>query len=72
MTGHGPVISYLKDYIMDDSIRDAVKFISDELRDNPTADRLKLIDEASKRFDLNPLQEEFLTSRFLTESKESR
>ncbi len=50
---------------MDDSIRDAMKFISDSLKDDPKQDRLKLIDEASKQFDLNPLQEEFLTSHFL-------
>ncbi len=50
---------------MDDSIKDALKYISDELREKPDTDKLKLIDEASKRFDLNPLQEEFLTSKLL-------
>ena len=54
---------------MDDSIRDAMKFISDNLKDNPNQDLLKLIDDASKQFDLNPLQEEFLTSNFLKSEK---
>ena len=51
---------------MDDSIRDAMKFISECLKEDPNQDRLKLIDEAGKRFDLNPLQEEFLTNKFLS------
>ncbi len=51
---------------MDDSIREAMKFISENLKDNPGMDRLKLIDEASKKFDLNPMQQEFLTNKFIS------
>ena len=54
--------------MVDDSIREAMKFISENLRDNPGIDRLKLIDEASKKFDLNPMQQEFLTSKFISGS----
>lgn len=49
-------------------IRQAVKWIDDQLNDNPTADRLKLVDEASRRFDLSPLDQDFLF-RHLAERK---
>ena len=38
----------------------AVKWIEDQLVDNPGADRVKLVDEASRRFDLSPLDADFL------------
>ena len=41
-------------------IRQAVKWIDDQLKDNPQADRVKLLDEASRRFDLSPLDQDFL------------
>ena len=41
-------------------IKQAVKWIDDQLSDNPRADRLKLVDQASRRFNLSPLDEEFL------------
>ena len=41
-------------------IKQAVQWIEDQLRDDPKADRVKLLDEASRRFDLTPLQEDFL------------
>ena len=41
-------------------IRQAVQWIDDQLRDNPAADRSRLVDEASRRFDLSPLDAEFL------------
>lgn len=41
-------------------IKQAVKWIDEQLHDNPKADRVKLIDDASRRFDLTPLDEEFL------------
>jgi hypothetical protein len=41
-------------------IRQAVKWIDDQLPDNPQADRVKLLDEASRRFDLSPLDQDFL------------
>ncbi len=42
-------------------IKQAVKWIEDRLRDEPGGDRLRLIDEAARRFDLSPLDTEFLT-----------
>src|SRR2546426_418568 len=47
-------------------IKQAVKWIEDQLRDNPDVNRLKLVDEASRRFDLSPLDADFLF-RHLTE-----
>ena len=41
-------------------IKQAVQWIDDQLHDNPQADRTKLIDEAGRRFDLTPLDSEFL------------
>lgn len=41
-------------------IRQAVKWIDDQLQDNPQADRVKLLDDASRRFDLSPLDQDFL------------
>jgi hypothetical protein len=41
-------------------IKQAVNWIDEQLRDNPQADRTKLIDEAGRRFDLTPLDSEFL------------
>lgn len=41
-------------------IKQAVKWIDEQLADNPRADRVRLIDEASRRFDLSPLDQEFL------------
>lgn len=41
-------------------IKQAVKWLDDQLADNPNADRVKLIDEASRRFDLTPLDTDFL------------
>ena len=41
-------------------IKQAVKWIDEQLTDNPQADRMRLIDEAGRRFDLTPLDSEFL------------
>lgn len=47
-------------------IKQAIKWIDEQLRDNPQADRAKLVDEASRRFDLTPLDADFLW-RFLAD-----
>jgi hypothetical protein len=41
-------------------IKQAVKWIDDQLQDTPGADRVQLVDEASRRFDLSPLDADFL------------
>jgi len=51
-------------------IKQAVQWIDEQLHDNPQADRTKLIDEAGRRFDLTPLDSDFLV-RQLSQPKPS-
>jgi hypothetical protein len=41
-------------------IKQAIRWIDDRLHDNPKTDRLKLVDEAARRFDLSPTDSDFL------------
>jgi len=41
-------------------IKQAVAWIEERLREQPAADRVKLVDDASRRFDLTPLDADFL------------
>jgi hypothetical protein len=41
-------------------VKQAVRWIDDQLGEDPRADRVKLVDEASQRFDLSPLDTDFL------------
>lgn len=50
-------------------IKQAVRWLDDQLRDNPAADRLKLVDEASRRFDLTPLDADFLLRQMAERGK---
>jgi len=43
-----------------DADPDAEMVVDEQLHDRPGADRAKLVDEASRRFDLTPLDEDFL------------
>jgi hypothetical protein len=47
-----------------EDIRRAVKWISDNLETNPDQARMKLIEEAVFKFDLSPLDTEFLMNFF--------
>ncbi len=47
-----------------DSIRSALKWLSEKRQDEPTAERMKLIGEASLRFDLTPLEVDFLSANW--------
>jgi hypothetical protein len=47
-----------------DAIRNALKWLAERKLEEPTAPRLKLIDEAARRYDLTPLQVEFLVSNW--------
>lgn len=49
-------------------IKQAITWLDEQLHDNPNANRMKLIDEAGRRFDLTPLDSDFLL-RHLTERK---
>lgn len=50
---------------MDDTMEKAIKYISEMLKETPGADKTKLIEDTSKRFNLNPLQTEFLTNKIV-------
>ena len=41
-------------------VKQAIAWIDDKLREKPDTDRVKLVDEASRRFDLTPLDADFL------------
>ena len=45
---------------MDAPIKQAVQWLEDQLRDRPNADRVTLLDDASRRFDLSPADSDFL------------
>jgi hypothetical protein len=53
-------------------IKQAVKWIDDQLLDNPGADRVGLVDEASRRFDLSPLDQDFLFRHLAERAKGPR
>jgi hypothetical protein len=50
------------------ALRKAIKWIDDQLHDRPGADPVKLIDEASRMFDLTPLDADFLLRHFSTKT----
>ena len=52
-------------------IKQAVQWIEDQLIDHPTADRVKLVDEASRRFDLSPLDTDFLFRHLAERARKS-
>jgi hypothetical protein len=41
-------------------VKQAVKWIDARLAAEPAADRLRLVDEAARRFDLSPIETDFL------------
>ncbi|MFA5517697.1 MAG: hypothetical protein WDA74_00425 [Spirochaetota bacterium] len=50
---------------MEESMKNAIKYISDQLKDEPGHNKNDLVDEASKKFDLSPLQTEFLINKYV-------
>jgi hypothetical protein len=50
-------------------IKQAIMWLDDQLRDNAKADRVKLVDEASRRFDLSPADGDFLFRHLATKPK---
>jgi hypothetical protein len=53
-------------------IKAAVRWIEEQLRDRPDADRVTLVDEASRRFDLTPLDEDFLVRQIAQRGSDTR
>ncbi len=52
---------------MDKGLEDAFRFIDAEIKADPGADKARLIELACQKFDLTPLQGEFLTNKLLLE-----
>lgn len=50
----------------DSALKKAIEWIASEMKANSKADRLTLIDQASFRFHLSPLQAEHLYRHFAT------
>ena len=41
-------------------VKKAIAWLDEQLREHPAGDRMKLVEEAATRFDLSPLDAEFL------------
>jgi hypothetical protein len=52
-------------------IKQAVAWIDERLRDEPGAERLRLVDEAARRFDLSPLDADFLMRHLAARGRQS-
>ena len=50
-----------------ESLRSALQWLSERRRQDPVAPRAKLVDEAALRFDLTPMETEFLLQRWKEE-----
>ena len=53
-------------------VKTAIRWISDRRRENPTENTTALVDEASRRFDLSPLEEEQLVRTITSEPADQR
>jgi len=51
-----------------EGLRSALKWLSERRQDEPGASRAKLIDEAALRFDLSPVEVDFLLQRWVEPS----
>ncbi len=47
-----------------EALRRALRWLDERAREGPAPDRLKLVGEAATRFDLSPMEEEFLLSNW--------
>jgi len=48
-----------------ESLRRALRWLDERAREAPGTDRAKLVGEAASRFDLSPVEEDFLLSSWL-------
>lgn len=47
-----------------ESMKSALRWLSERRREEPSASRTDLIDQAALRFDLNPMEVDFLTQQW--------
>jgi hypothetical protein len=52
-------------------IKQAMKWIDDQLLDDPKIDRVQLVDAASRRFDLSPVDADFLFRHLAERAKQT-
>ncbi len=50
---------------MNKQMEDVLRYISAEMQADPDINKAKLIQEACRKFDLDPMQEEFLINKYL-------
>jgi len=48
-----------------ESLRRALRWLDDRVKDEPKLERAKLVSEAAVRFDLSPVEEEFLLTNWV-------
>ena len=53
-----------------DGIRGAMRWLAEQRAESPGTPRMKLIDEASRRYDLSPLEVEFLVNNWKDPARE--
>ena len=50
---------------MDDTMEKALQYIGAILKEDPNANKVKLVEEASRKFNLTPLQTDFLSNKIV-------
>lgn len=50
---------------MELELENALRYISEKLLENPETELSPLIEDASRRFDLSPLETEFLINKYI-------
>ncbi len=48
-----------------EALRRALRWLDDRVRDDPRLDRVKLVGEAAMRYDLTPMEEDFLLRNWI-------
>jgi hypothetical protein len=51
-----------------ESLRRALRWLDDRVKDEPKVERGTLVNEAAQRFDLSPVETEFLLSNWVRQS----
>lgn len=47
-----------------ETLRRALRWLDDRAKDDPKLDRMRAVSEASQRFDLSPMEEDFLLTNW--------
>ena len=52
-----------------ESLRRALRWLDDRVKDEPGLDRVRAVSEAAQRFDLSPMEEDFLLQNWSSRAK---